>query len=552
MSDLPLASALRQAWKLGGEKTLAFVDFDGMTVELSYSEFQAQVEATAQRLVSLGVGPGVTVALLGPTSLELCRAAAAVWCVGGTLTVLALPSRLSSLEGYVMETLSKLAQARVGLLLGEADMVETFREMLELAVLSWEELEAGRSVGAVEPSGFTSALVQFSSGTTRDPQPILLSAEALLANARAVLEQFPGGADTHSCVSWLPLYHDMGLIGCFLMPMLAPGDLTLMGPEVFVARPELWLETISARRATTSSAPNFALALCADRIRLEQVAELDLSCWSIAMVGAEPVRPGTLRRFAERFAPIGFSEKAFSPVYGLAEATLAVSFSPLGGGLKTLGYDPDALAQEGRYQSGESQTPSLGRPLRGLSLEIRDPDGRPLDEGRLGEVYLKSPSLMSGYLDGQEGSSRLDRNGWLGTGDMGFVYQEELYLYGRRRDILLLDGRNHDPGLVEGALEVLPALRRCCAFTVETGPDRDGLVLACEVAKDITVEEGSLRTEILATVRRQSGLAAHNLVLLKAGTLPVTSSGKLRRQEAARLYQEHGLELWRPTSSASR
>lgn len=550
MSDLPLASALRQAWSLGREKTLAFVDFDGQAVELSYQDFQAQVEATATRLQSLGAGPGVVVALLGPTSLELCRAAAAVWCVGGTLTVLALPSRLSSLEGYVMETLSKLAQARVGLLLGEADMVETFREMLDLPVLSWEALEAGGSVGDVARSGFEAALVQFSSGTTRDPQPILLSAEALLANARAVLEQFPGGADTHSCVSWLPLYHDMGLIGCFLMPMLAPGDLTLMGPEVFVARPVLWLETISARRATTSSAPNFALALCADRVGLQQVAKLDLSCWSIAMVGAEPVRPGTLRRFAETFAPIGFSEKAFSPVYGLAEATLAVSFSPLGGGLRTLCYDPDVLAQEGRYQPGESETPSLGRPLRGVSLEIRSPDGDRLEQGQLGEVYLKSPSLMSGYLDGEEDSSRWDDNGWLRTGDMGFLYQEDLYLYGRRRDILLLDGRNHDPGLVEGALEALPTLRRCCAFTVETGPERDGLVLACEVAKEATIEEGPLRTEILALARRQSGLVAHDLVLLKAGSLPVTSSGKLRRQEAARLYQEQGLELWQPTSSA--
>lgn len=543
----PLASALFKAWKQGGEKRLAFVDFDGLSHELSYAEFQAEVRLTSERLRALGVVPGVVVALLGPTSRELCRAAAAVWCSGATLTVLAIPSRLSSLEGFLMETLSKLAQSRAGLFLGEKDMVEAFREMLSIPVLSWEELEQGTPRGEVASAGVEAALIQFSSGTTRDPQPILLSAEALLANAGAVLAQFPGGADQHSCVSWLPLYHDMGLIGCFLMPMLAPGDLTLMGPEVFVARPSLWLETISKRRATTSSAPNFALAYCADRVRPEQVEGLDLSCWSIAMVGAEPVRPATLRRFSRIFAPLGFDERAFSPVYGLAEATLAVTFSPLGEGLKTLSYDPQSMATDGLYRDGSLESPSLGRPLAGIELEIRDQSGSPLEEGRLGEVYLRGPSLMSGYLGGDGAASRLGDDGWLRTGDMGFLYRGELHLYGRRRDILLIDGRNHDPSLLEGVLESLPPLRRCCAFTHEFGPERDGLVLACEVKSDFAGPQQPLRDQILALTREHSGLLVSDLLLLEPGSLPVTSSGKLRRQEAAKHYAGGRMELWKPS-----
>lgn len=550
-----LAKALSQAWKAGADKRLAFVDFDGRSESLSYAEFSAQAEALAGRLKSLGVAGGTVVALLGPTSLELCRAAAAVWLSGATLTVLATPSRMSDLEGFVMETLSKLAQAKTSLLLGEQDMVEVFREMLSIPVLAWPELDSAAFEGlegsapVVARDGSAAALIQFSSGTTRDPQPILLSEQALLANARAVLAQFPGGAQNHSCVSWLPLYHDMGLIGCFLMPMLAPGDLTLMGPEVFVARPSLWLETISQQRATTSSAPNFALAYCADRITPEQVEGIDLSCWKIAMVGAEPVRPLTLRRFAQRFQPYGFDPRAFSPVYGLAEATLAVTFSPLGQGLRTLGYDAVSMAAEGVYRPGETESVSLGLPLEGISLQVRDPHGTPLQSGRLGEVYLRGPSLMSGYLGVEDSSSRLGADGWLRTHDMGFLHQGELHLYGRRRDILLLDGRNHDPSLVEAVTEELDCLRRCCAFTHEFASERDALVLACEVRKDFSGDEQLVREQILAAVRDRNGLIVSDLVLLMPGSLPVTSSGKLRRQEAARLYAAGDLARWLPASA---
>lgn len=548
MSGTNLAQRLRQALDTS-DKKLKFYGFEGAAESVSFSEFQHLVGLTAHRLRECGAGPNVVVALLGPTGLELCRAAAAVWSLGATLTVLPTPSRLAGLEQFFQETLAKLVRSQAGLLLGEASMVEPFAELAAVPALSWEQLEEGStgklSLVTIEREA---ALIQFSSGTTREPQPVLLSQAALLANADAVLAKFPGRLSDHSCVSWLPLYHDMGLLGCFLMPLLASVNLTLMGPEVFAARPVTWLEAISAEKATTSSAPNFALAYCADRISDEQMAQLDLSCWRVAMVGAEAVRPATLRRFAERFAPVGFLAQAFSPVYGLAEATLAVTFSPLGEGLKTLPFDSQVLANDGTVVTGECESPSLGTPLEGVEVAIRDDDGKPLGEDRLGEVYVRGPSLFSGYLDG-DASSKLTSDGWLRTGDMGFLHEGELHLYGRRRDILLLDGRNHDPNLLEGAVESLTPLRRCCAF-IQEGDERDLLVLVCEVSHDHDGERQALEREILAAARRQSGLLPSRLVLVQAGTLPHTSSGKLQRGETARLHAAEALQLWQPRAAA--
>ncbi|MCA9779727.1 MAG: AMP-binding protein, partial [Candidatus Eremiobacteraeota bacterium] len=421
---LSLSESLQEAWR--AERRIGFYDLTGMSESFSFAEFGERVAALQEGLQALGVGPGTVVAVMGPTSSPLAALCAAVWQSEATLTVLATPTRLSNLEQFLAETLGKLSSSKASLMVGQDDIVMAFKELAGIPVFSIEELaEAKPGDAKLEKEGPACALIQFSSGTTRDPKPILLSQQALLRNSRAVLEQFPGGASNHSCVSWLPLYHDMGLIGCLLMPILAPGDLTLMGPEVFAVRPLTWLEAISTQRATTSSAPNFALAHCVRRISDKEVEELDLSCWQISMVGAEPVRPGTLKSFAEKFKPAGFSERAFSPVYGLAEATLAVSFSPLGEGLKTYSYDLDEMTRSGTVSEGSQESPSLGRPLKDVEIEIRDEDGKKVGEGKLGDVWVKSPSLMLGVLGEQTGQLN---DGWLQTGDAGFLVDGELHL----------------------------------------------------------------------------------------------------------------------------
>ena len=252
------------------------------------------------------------------------------------------------------------------------------------------------------------------------------------------------------------------------------------------------------------------------------------------MVGAEAVRPATLRKFANKFAPAGFSKQAFSPVYGLAEATLAVTFSPLGHGLKTLSYCADTLACEKRVVEGDSETPSLGKPLDGVSVEIRE-DGEVLPEGRLGEVWIKSPSLLTGIW--QDRLKTPLQEGWLDTQDAGFVKNGELFLFGRRRDILLLDGRNHDPDTLEEAAESIDVLRRCCAFCVECeGQDRDRLVLVCEVSKSWEGDLVGLQDQVKSTCRKSVNLVPDEILFIPAGELPVTSSGKLRRGKACDMY----------------
>ncbi|MFA5508030.1 MAG: AMP-binding protein [Vulcanimicrobiota bacterium] len=527
-----LSESLGAAWK--SERELFFYNLRGLASRLSYAQFGEMVERLRDALQRRGGGPGTVVAVMGSTGPSLAAVAAAVWRAGATLTVLPKPTRLAGLEQFLAETLGKLQRSEAHVLVGEEDLVSIFRELAGIPVLSFEQVEEEDGL-ELETTGPGCALIQFSSGTTRDPRPIMLSEEALLSNSRAVLEQFPGGACRHSCVSWLPLYHDMGLLGCFLMPLLAPGDLTLMGPEVFALRPLTWLEAISQRRATTSSAPNFALAHCLRRISEEEVRSLDLSCWQIAMVGAEPVRPATLREFARKFAPAGFSERAFSPVYGLAEATLAVTFSPLGQGLKTHSFDLQEMALHGKVRPGDQVTPSLGKPLRGVEVEIRGPAGRALGPGELGDVWVRSPSLMSGVL-GEE--TEQVQGGWLQTGDAGFLLEGELCLYGRRRDILLLDGRNHDPALLEESVESLEEVRRCCAFTQESAEHRDRLVLLCEVEKNYRGSRERLEEKILNVCRRRTTLRPDRVEYLQPGELPLTSSGKLRRGTAAREFAE--------------
>ncbi len=540
-----LARSLDEALRRD-DRALKFYDFGGLAHSETRPQFGDQVRRLTQELKALGVGPGVVVAVMGTTSPELCHLCAAIWSAQGVLTVLATPTRLGSFEEFLNQTLGKLTASGAELLVGDPSVVEGFKDVAACPVVGWDSLQSVTFQAKAGDSRLLEqgvSLIQFSSGTTREPQPIMLSARALLANSRAVLDKFPGGAQSQTSVSWLPLYHDMGLIGGFLMPLLGGAQMVLMGPEVFAARPLTWLEAISKERGTTSSAPNFALAHCANRIDDDAVQALDLSSWAIAMVGAEAVRPTTLRGFAERFAEAGFRESAFSPVYGLAEATLAVTFSPLGEGLKTLSLDDGALSSCGQVVSGGRESPSLGRPLDGVQVAIRA-DGQNLPEDRLGEVFVKGPSLFSGYL-GEAGRPRaLGADGWLDTGDMGFLHEGELHLYGRRRDILLLDGRNHDPSLLEEAMETIPCLRRCCAFTQESQTtDKDELIAVCEVALSFEGDLNELRERIVTACHQGAGLIPNAVVLVRSGSLPSTSSGKLRRIESSKAYRSDALDL---------
>ena len=410
----------------------------------------------------------------------------------------------------------------------------------------------GRGRGAPDDLAF----VQFSSGTTVAPKPVRLTHRQVLANVdairTAILAAHPEGPSlTHVGVSWLPLYHDMGLVGGVLVALSHASDQVLIPPELFVTRPAIWLRAMSRWRGTTSPAPNFAYGLCADRIRDEELDGVDLSSWVVALNGAEPVTPGVLQRFLDRFAPFGFRPEALTPVYGLAEASLAVTFSSLRRPFRSTHFDRDALVRDGvarRTDDGLALV-SVGPPLPGFDLHIADEEGHRLGEGLLGRLWVRGPSLMQGYHAMPDATSGALRAGWLDTGDTGFLLDGELYLFGRAKDVIVLRGRNHAPQDVEHAIDDLAGVRTGCSAAIGlVGDGGEELVVLVERNRNAAPEDASLADRIARRITERTGLVAARVVVLEPGTLPRTSSGKIRRAEARRLLALGALDAPRPVT----
>jgi len=342
-------------------------------------------------------------------------------------------------------------------------------------------------------------------------------------------------------VSWLPLYHDMGLIGCLLLAVYYPGPLVLIPPELFLVRPALWLRAIARHRATLSVSPTFGYAFSAKRVRDEDVAGLDLSSWRLAVCGAEPISIAALQAFSERFAPLGFRPAALRPVYGLAETSLAVTFSPPDRPPRALGVDPARLAASGEAVPGTRAIASVGTPVPGAELEVRGSTGRRLRERRVGRIFTRGPSLMTAYFGQQEATAGAIRDGWLDTGDLGFVADGELYVCGREKDLVIIRGANHVPQEFEECLDRLEGVRPGCSVAlgfVPEGEDGEQLLVLAERARAAARDDGDAGTveAIRRAVLEHTGIKPHTVRLLEPGTLPRTSSGKLRRSEALRRF----------------
>jgi acyl-CoA synthetase (AMP-forming)/AMP-acid ligase II len=403
-----------------------------------------------------------------------------------------------------------------------------------------DEVARGDDALEVEARPEALGLIQFSSGSTVEPKPVALTHAALMAQVAALEAASPLPPGTPPVgVSWLPLYHDMGLIGCLLAALYYPGHLVLIPPEVFLARPALWLRALSRHKGFISPAPNFAYGLCLKRVKDSELEGVDLSAWRHALNGAEPVSMETLRRFAERFERCGFSPSALRPVYGLSEASLAVTFPPGGRGPRSLSVEPGVLAREGRVVEGSRVLVSVGSPVAGVELQVRDGQGLVLPERRVGRVFVRGPSVMAGYYGDADATARtLSPDGWLDTGDQGFLAGGELYLTGRAKDLIIIRGANHAPQAFEECLQSVEGVRVGCAvavgFTPEGSEDEALLLLAERAgpeADDAVVEE-----RVRSAVVEATGIRPHTVRMLVPGTLPRTSSGKLRRSEALRRY----------------
>ena len=438
-----------------------------------------------------------------------------------------------------------------------------FDEHLEFAHLEWigvDSTNVEEGAGWCEPplNADCPALLQYTSGTTSSPRGVMVSHGNLLANAQAIAEGFKHPKDRWG-VTWLPPYHDMGLMGGILQPVYFGAPSAVISPMDFVRRPVMWLEAVSRYRVRTSGGPNFAYELCARTITPAESSNCRLDCWELAYIGAEPVRVDTLDLFARQFAPLGFRRESFFPCYGLAEATLYVS-----GGRPTVRHLSAAGLREHRVVEKPDTEPlqsdadaraivGCGRPAAAVSISIVNPETeRPCEPGSIGEIWVSGPTVASGYWNKPEDTrdtfhARLAEQGdkpFLRTGDLGFVRDDELFVTGRFKDLIIVRGRNHYPQDIEHTVVgVSSAIRpgTCAAFSVDSGSE-EKVVLILEMPRPRPE-----RLDMLAGDIRQAVVGAHELqvstiVVVRPGAIPKTSSGKARRLECRAQYVSGALE----------
>lgn len=383
--------------------------------------------------------------------------------------------------------------------------------------------------------------LQYTSGSTAQPKGVRISHRNLVANASAFLG--PEGLGRRSDdlgVSWLPLFHDMGLIGFVLAPLVFDIPVVLLSTSAFGRDPRIWLRTIDTYRGTITYAPNFAYSLVVKRLRDGDVEGLDLSCLRVAGCGAEPIHAATLREFAQRLGPAGFSPEAFLPSYGLAESTLAVTFHPRGRSLCTDSVATDAL-QRGQAEAvpagsrASTELVSCGTTFSGHEIEIVGEDGARLPERRVGEILVRGPSVASGYWNAEAATAESWRDGWLKTGDLGYLAEGNLFVCGRIKELIIIRGANFYPQEIEWAVRNLPGVRRgnVAAF----GTPRDGAERLVVVAEVDPRDAAGLRGRIAASIRETVGVEVGHVALVASGALPKTSSGKMQRRRAKELFE---------------
>ncbi|GAN93664.1 acyl-CoA synthetase [Gluconobacter thailandicus F149-1 = NBRC 100600] len=533
---------------------------------LPYRVLREQAVSMARRLLGLGLAPGDRVAIVAESDGDFARIFFGCQYAGLVPAPLPLPVAFGGKEGYV-STLRGMIQVAAARAVVVPDVIGSWTsdivDGLDL-IFGGSPADLHRhaeaSVELPEIRSEDLSYLQFSSGSTRFPMGVSVTQAAGMANARAIARD---GLKVHPaedprddrCVSWLPLYHDMGLVGFFLTPLTCQLTVDLLPTREFARRPHVWLDLISRNRGTIAYSPSFGYELCSRR---SGQAELDLSCWRIAGIGGDMIRHHILEGFAERFASNGFDARAFVASYGMAEATLAISFAPLNTGIQTDTIDLRTLEKDGLAQPSNDPSHALrtfvlcGEPLPEHEIEVRDPSGKVQPDRHVGCVFVRGPSLMCGYFRRpEETEAVLDADGWLNTGDLGYHLNGQIVVTGRAKDLIIINGRNIWPQDLEWSAESeISTLRSrdVAVFSVET---ETGESIVALVQCRATEEENrnSLRDEVTSLFRRQHGVDVR-VVLVPPRTLPQTSSGKLTRARAKAMLLSGQFDLEQAASSA--
>ena len=517
---------------------------------LSYAELASDAREGAQRLIAKGVQPGDRIALIAETSPEFVSAFFAAVYAGALPVPLPLPTSFGGREGYVEQIRNQLTSCDPSMALAPSALTEFVSEAAAplggIETLGWDAFAALPTGKASMPKAKPDdiAYLQYSSGSTRFPHGVEVTHSALLANLNGHAVGV-GLQPRDRVVSWLPFYHDMGLVGCLLSPVANQTSADYLATEDFARRPLSWLTLISRHQGTALSySPTFGYEICARRISSQSgVADkFDLSRWRVAGNGADMIRPSVMENFARTFAPAGFDAKAFLPSYGLAEATLAVTMTRPGTGIETDLVDERRLAGEapGDVHSGEPRTRRIvncGYPLPGMRIEVRGADDRVKPEGEIGRVIIAGPSIMLGYFRDEDATQACLDGEWLDTGDMGYMKDGAIYIVGRAKDMIIINGKNHWPQDIEWAIEQLPGFKAgdIAAFAITTpqGEESPAVLVQCRTSDPD--DRAKVREAIKAKVKAMTGMSCI-VELVPPRTLPRTSSGKLSRSKARSLY----------------
>lgn len=531
-----------------GARGLNFHDARGGLVRAyPFRELRDDAILAAYRLIAGGLRAGDRVALVAETSAEFAQLFFGVVYAGAWPVPLPLPTSFGGRDSYIDQLRVQLESCDPAMLIYPpelAEMAGAAAAAVATRGIAWDALLAQPAPAAPLPRATRDdiAYLQYSSGSTRFPHGVAITHEALLNNLAAHSHGMQiDGSDR--CVSWLPWYHDMGLVGCFLSPIANQVSTDYLKTEDFARRPLAWLDLISRNPGTTLSySPTFGYDICARRMSSQTKAadRFDLSRWRVAGNGADMIRPDVMQAFVDAFADAGFQASAFLPSYGLAEATLAVTLMPPGEGIRVELVEETQLsgvpAGEDRPQRYRAIV-NCGKPVRDMAVEIREEDGAPLPERAIGKVWCKGPSVMVGYFRDDEATAACMTDGWLDTGDMGYLSDGYLYIVGRAKDMIIVNGRNHWPQDIEWAVEQLPGFKQgdIAAFAITTpgGEETPAVLVQCRTSD--ADERRRLHDEIRERVRSVTGM---NCVveLIPPRTLPRTSSGKLSRAKARNLY----------------
>ena len=531
---------------------IILVGGDGGETPISFGALAEASRALAGGLIEAGIEPGQRVALMLPTGRDYFEVFFAILYAGAVPVPIYPPVRLSQLEDHLRRQALILNNCQASMLLTvpEGRRVSDFL-MAQVPSLRGVETVAAirRRPGALLPPAKAPdalALLQYTSGSTGDPKGVMLSHANLLANIRAMGQAI--GVDSDDVfVSWLPLYHDMGLIGAWLGTMYHAMPVVMMSPLTFLVRPQSWLWAIHRHRGTLSGGPNFAFDLCVKRIDDTDIEGLDLSSLKLVVNGAEPVQPRTLRAFTERFRPHGFRPEALAPVYGLAENAVGLAFPPIGGRLPPIdrvsrrslqrhGIAEPAAADE----ENPLEIPACGRPIPGHEIRIIDAAGREVGERAQGRLQFRGPSATRGYYQNEAKTRELREGDWLNSGDLAYIADGDLYITGRSKDMIIRAGRNIYPQEIEAAVSEIAGIRKGCV-AVFASPDPESgverLVVLAETRERADDARSSLRDAVDQVVLDLTEARADDVVLGPPNAVPKTSSGKIRRDAARRLYE---------------